>query len=243
MSAHVWYFCEVFSLRRSLWQLWLISKSFSKVRRKYGFIRTARLAISELGFDLLNGTDTCIDLGSESMHGAGVNPAHAGSNPVLFAEALACLGIDERDRVLLDFGSGKGRALLLASHHGFRKAIGVEISPALCAIARRNVSVYRKRNPALAFEVHCADAAGFVVPDDVNTGFLYNPFGPEAISAVIDRIAESLARSPRDFYVIYLHPSHRELFINGGFRIVSDQRAEALVLFRSARAGHTSGNL
>jgi SAM-dependent methyltransferase len=233
----------VFSLRRSLWQLRLISESFSEVRRKYGFIRAARLAIGELGFDLLNGTDTCIDLGSESMHGAGGHPAHAGSNPVLFAEAVACLGIDERDSVFLDFGSGKGRALLLASHHGFRKAIGVEISAALCAIARRNIRVYRKRKPGVTFEVHCADAAGFEVPADVNIGFLYNPFGPETVSAVIDRIAESLARSARDFYVIYLHPTHRGLFLKAGFRIVGEQRAEALVLFRRTGAGHTSGNL
>lgn len=174
------------------------------------------------------------------MRVQGAHPAHAGSNPVIFAEAVDRMVFDKKNSVFLDFGSGKGRALLLASRHGFRKAIGVEISPALCAIARKNIAIYGKRHPRACIEVHCADAASFEIPIEVDIGFLYNPFGPEIIRSLIDRITESVARCPRDFYVVYLHPHFGDVFVNAGFRNV-EQEANWLMLLRRGQSCARSG--
>src|SRR5208283_3490988 len=40
----------------------------------------------------------------------------------------------------IDIGAGKGRGLLVASEFHFRKVVGIELNPALAAIARSNVA-------------------------------------------------------------------------------------------------------
>jgi SAM-dependent methyltransferase len=214
-------------------QCYLISQSFFKVCRKHGFLRTSNLAVRELFFDIVNGTETSIDLASESMILRGLEPAHAASNPLIFAEMIKHVSVEKKTSVFLDFGSGKGRAILLATQHGFTKMIGVEISSEFCAVARENFAKYLKYNPESFIEVYCADAGTFEVPIEVNIAFLYNPFGPEVILLMLDRIAESIACSPRKFYVIYLHPRFGDLFTQAGFSIVYRQGADGLVLLHN----------
>src|SRR5688572_18369938 len=55
-----------------------------------------------------------------------------------FLDIVAVAGIDPHQYDFIDFGSGKGRALVLAAEAGFRKAVGVEISPPLHEVAIRN---------------------------------------------------------------------------------------------------------
>ena len=52
-----------------------------------------------------------------------------------------------RDGVFVDVGCGKGRILLLAAEQGFNQVVGLEISPALCQIAERNVETFKEARP------------------------------------------------------------------------------------------------
>ena len=52
------------------------------------------------------------------------------------------LHLDYRRFTFVDVGSGKGRALLLASDYPFREIIGVELSPDLDRVARSNIARY-----------------------------------------------------------------------------------------------------
>ena len=52
------------------------------------------------------------------------------------------LHLDYRRFTFVDVGSGKGRALLLASDYPFREIIGVELSPELERVARTNIARY-----------------------------------------------------------------------------------------------------
>src|SRR5271168_5236996 len=52
------------------------------------------------------------------------------------------LHLDWRRFCFVDVGSGKGRALLLASDYPFREIIGVELSPQLDRVARANIARY-----------------------------------------------------------------------------------------------------
>ena len=47
----------------------------------------------------------------------------------------------------VDVGSGKGRALLLASDYPFREIIGIELSHELERIARANIAQYTEARP------------------------------------------------------------------------------------------------
>ena len=65
------------------------------------------------------------------------------TEPTLFEEMLASLKIDFRNFTFIDLGSGKGRALLLASAYPFRRIVGVELLPALNRIAQENLENYK----------------------------------------------------------------------------------------------------
>jgi hypothetical protein len=89
--------------RESVRQLCLVSRSFPKVSRTRGFLRTAHLALRELLFDLLNGTETSIDLISDAAPYKPRHPAHAGSNPVLFAELICRVSLEKKTSMFLDW--------------------------------------------------------------------------------------------------------------------------------------------
>ena len=59
---------------------------------------------------------------------------------------LRALDIDYSDFVFVDYGSGKGRTLLVAAEFPFKKIVGVEIAQELHAIAGKNVDQYRGNN-------------------------------------------------------------------------------------------------
>src|SRR5262245_10773651 len=80
-----------------------------------------------------------------------VNLAHAYAyQPVqlgVFARILRAAPIEPANYVMVDFGSGKARALILGAEHGFKRLIGIELAPALHEAALRNVAAYRQRRP------------------------------------------------------------------------------------------------
>ena len=47
--------------------------------------------------------------------------------------------------VLVDYGSGKGRVLVVAAELGIQRIVGIEFSPGLVAIAKCNLERYRAR--------------------------------------------------------------------------------------------------
>ncbi|MGW2162216.1 hypothetical protein [Nonomuraea sp. NPDC001699] len=210
-------------LSRLAGQFRLITRSFPAAQRRYGVARTLRLVAHELLFDVRHGTDT-------SLEPRGRTTAHEGTNPLLFAEILRDAPAATAGRVLVDFGAGKGRVLMLAAGHGFAAAIGVESSPGLCAIANANLARF-SRGRSCALSVICADAGSFAVPTSVTVGYLYNPFGAETMRAVVGRILESLAEAPRDFHVLYLNPRHADLFVTAGFAETA-RRHDAVLLSR-----------
>src|SRR6185436_10035090 len=71
------------------------------------------------------------------------------------------------DTVFVDFGSGKGRVLLLAAQFPMKRVVGVEFSPQLCQVARQNIEAFRRSHPRIApIEVVESDAALYSIKDD-----------------------------------------------------------------------------
>src|SRR5262245_38553083 len=87
------------------------------------------------GFDAVYGTDTGGVLGVGSLDIPDSQMEHSMQYGALseeeFIRIMNELPIDWRDLVFVDLGSGKGRALLLASRYPFKRVIGVEISRVL----------------------------------------------------------------------------------------------------------------
>ncbi|MEM7283223.1 MAG: methyltransferase domain-containing protein, partial [Pseudomonadota bacterium] len=60
-----------------------------------------------------------------------------------FRRMLDVLPCSFKDYTLVDYGSGKGRTLLIAAEYPFKQIIGIEYSEELVKIADKNVATYR----------------------------------------------------------------------------------------------------
>jgi predicted RNA methylase len=145
---------------------------------------------------------------------AGLFASHYHPAParVIF-HALNDLPIRHEDYVFVDFGSGKGRALLVAANFGFRKVIGVEASPALNDVALQNIARYRSdQQKCRAIEAHCMDCLEFECPDENIILYMYHPFAASVLRDVLARVAQRFSRSSREIYIVYLSPFHDRVF-------------------------------
>jgi len=131
---------------------------------------------------------------------------------------MRAVRIDPREYLFIDFGSGKGRALVLAARYGFKRVIGVEFARSLHEIAERNIAIYRSRNEGTPpVDLHCADAVDFTLPDADAMLFFYNPFGCEVLSQICRNIEVAFRSRPRTLVIAYRNPVHANVFDSLGF--------------------------
>jgi predicted RNA methylase len=110
--------------------------------------------------------------------------------PAVMRNIFDNLGVDPRGLTFVDFGSGKGRALLCAAAFPFKRIVGVEWSTDLCAIARRNVEIFRSRHSsAPEIEVKCLNVLDYEMPPGPIVVYTFNPFGPTLTRQVFEKIA------------------------------------------------------
>lgn len=112
---------------------------------------------------------------------------------------LNYLKLNEND-VLIDFGCGKGRVLILASLRKIKKVIGVEYSKFLVDIANKNTALLNI--PHSPIEIFHNDAADFEIKEE-NIFFINQAFGVQSLSRVLDNIKQSLLRNPRPIRIVY----------------------------------------
>jgi hypothetical protein len=136
----------------------------------------------------------------------------------LFRRMMLVLPRELSDFTFIDFGSGKGRTLLLASNYNFKKVIGVEYAEELHAAALKNIAVYQnKSEKRLYIESVLADAVTFPIPNEKCVFFFYNPFKEYVMSRVLINIENSYLANPRKMYFIYYNPVFSTLFDNLSF--------------------------
>ncbi|MDP9039664.1 MAG: hypothetical protein M3O02_10395, partial [Acidobacteriota bacterium] len=169
-------------------------------------------------FDRTHGTDT----GGLLPTSAGPHPSAAhsrdywGTAPSLLQGSLARWQATladtpylPSDYTFLDLGCGKGRALMLASELPFARILGVELDPALVAIARRNLALWaRTPHPATILQVLHADALLVPLPETPLLLYLFNPFGEPIVRALADRLAALLPARRHPVDILYTRPEH-----------------------------------
>ena len=167
-------------------------------------------------FDWRHRIETCstaelsgLTIQSENVvHGVLNDPIH----PKLCFEILGALGIEYSDYAFIDLGSGKGRALVIASEYPFQRVVGVEFAEELHSIARRNVRDYRSRTQQCTnIECLLLDATEFIPPPVPTVFWMNNPFRPPVLIPVLRNIGKSLSEVPRDLILVYLTPFHAQL--------------------------------
>ena len=209
---------------------------------------TLRLMTSELLFDFRHGTETSAvmerdQLGElKSASNAGHATYHA-VNPMIFDRAIKVVSKLAPDctqkGTFIDFGCGKGRALLLASKYEFPTVVGIEFSTVLHDICETNLATFENKQGLLnLFELHLGDAAKYRIPDDSTVWFWFNPFDSVTTRCVAKNMTASLERNPRDAYLIYARPTHAQVLYDSNFSVVGEVRIagkylDALILSHS----------
>lgn len=114
----------------------------------------------------------------------------------------------------IDFGSGKGRAVLLAARHAFKRVIGLEFSKELHAEAVANIALFRQagRLAAPVVESALADVLDYELPDGPLVLYTFNPFGAAVMKPLLERIVASHQAKPRKIYFIYYDCVDHALF-------------------------------
>jgi SAM-dependent methyltransferase len=131
---------------------------------------------------------------------------YADSGGIEFDKILANFQISSKDAIL-DFGCGKGGALISLSKYPFSKISGVEISPELVNIAQNNIRKLKIKNVDIA----CCDAADFKQLDEYNYFYFFDPFPCSVMLEVLANIDKSIMARPRRATIIYLNPFCHDL--------------------------------
>jgi SAM-dependent methyltransferase len=145
---------------------------------------------------------------------------HDPSDWIGLRRALGRLGITSDD-VFVDYGSGLGRAVLVAATLPFRRVIGVELSEDMTARARANVEHNRGRLKAQEVELVTADAVEWEVPRDLTIAYLYCPFTSDIFDRVMQNLFDSVDEHPRALRIVYNYPvEHSRLIRTGRVRVL-----------------------
>jgi hypothetical protein len=123
--------------------------------------------------------------------------------PEEMEEILARVAIDFSEYTFVDFGSGKGRAMFVASNYPFRRILGVEFARELHEIACRNIRTYRSHNQKCfdIVSIH-EDATAFELPTEPVVLYFNNPFRGQVMEAVVTNVKRSLEAAPRPALVL-----------------------------------------
>lgn len=152
---------------------------------------------------------------------AGENKKHAsiyqGANYFLLEEAFSFLKETGSSGDLVDFGSGKGRIMAVAGHHGFKQITGIDFAPALCNMAKQNIESIKENYPEVKFEILCVDAVNYAIGKNDSIFFFFNPFDEIVMLRVVKNILQSVRQHPRKIYVVYMNPVEKEIFLSAGF--------------------------
>jgi len=155
---------------------------------KYGLDTSKRVELSDLNIE--DGSTT---------HGSPYQP----TGVLAFRKALGSIDIP-RPVTFVDYGSGKGRTLVLAAMKGFEKVVGIEFSSELCEAATNNLEKIKAKlpNKQTEIEVICTDATKYQYTDKENVFYFFYPFDNTIMKRVFATIEESISRVPRDAIII-----------------------------------------
>ncbi len=125
---------------------------------------------------------------------------------------------DASQYTFIDYGAGKGRALVLAAGFDFQRVVGVELFASLHADAMANVAAFRARDErARKIELLCMDAAAYPPPSGDLFCYFYNPFDDVVMRKVLNRLSDAHRAEPRRILVAYSNPVHADVFDGADF--------------------------
>jgi predicted RNA methylase len=168
------------------------------------------VVIEDRWFDFYHNVDTASQLHEQQNRGwpeDKVNFHYLPIRPKCARRVLRHLPVEGRgEYTCIDFGSGKGRALLVAAGLGFRQLRGIELRKELHDQACENFRQCRNVRTCSMESINM-DATEYEFPNEKLVLFFFNPFGSEVMAKVIRKLSESLSHACRDVWVVLHDPT------------------------------------
>jgi len=189
----------------------LLGKRLHRSVKKRGVVATIRMALQpstlkalQSGhvrgvdeFDAIHGTETATLQEAVEFSVTGESALFAKRyQPLMSRHIFAALDkVEGCERfTLVDIGSGKGKALMLAmERYPFAGFLGVEFVPELHETAVRNLKIFTG-NRKVRWNLLCADACEFKIPDEPCVFLLGNPFDRPIMEKVAKRLIDHGAK-------------------------------------------------
>lgn len=173
-------------------------------------------------FDLQYGVETGgwlspVELQSGHLHDSHITAYH-GTQPSSFRGGLAQwqasmqrTGHSVEEFTLVDIGCGKGRVLMLASEHPFRRVIGLELNTDIAEVARENLRRWSEHPQACRdIDVHIGDVLEFAPPPVPTLLYMYNPFDGDLFKRWAQKLAFTIQDRIEPLYLLYTYPRYEE---------------------------------
>ena len=162
--------------------------------------------IEDWWFDLRYGTETTADRVDQTRKGWETDPdnhTYLATRPKCVRRAFSAMPVkDFRDYTFIDFGSGKGRALLMAAALQFKSLVGIELRKELHDKALENFKNRRKVRSSKIESINI-NALDYEYPGGKLVLYFSNPFGEEVLRSVLNNLGRSLQSEPRDVIVVF----------------------------------------
>ena len=139
-----------------------------------------------------------------------------------------------------DLGCGRGAVVCRAALLPFQRVLGIELSRRLVHDARANLDAVRKTGLVKAGEVEIlhADAAFHRFEHGPRLVYLYNPFRPPVLRAVLANLIARQARDRLATHVLYFEPKHAHVLTDRReIRLVREQPRWAVYSVDAHRPG------
>lgn len=147
-----------------------------------------------------------------------------------FNRMLKNIEFNWEQSTFIDFGCGKGAAILLATRYNFKRYIGVELSSLLVDDCRRNVQKFIG-NRVLDYKIVNCNAVDYLIDDDVNVFYFFNPFAPSILKSVLDNIELSLKARYRKIIILYCNGMDLHLMLDRGYKIVYSEDVDPITRY------------
>ncbi len=158
---------------------------------------------------------------------------YQGASYLILLELLKKLPGELKNKIFVDYGSGKGRVLFCAEFTGFNNLLGVELDKELIDEAMQNIKTYSKKRKESKFIFVHQNALDFEIPNEAQVFFFFNPFSDNIMQKVADNILRSFRSYERDIYIVYMNPQFKEVWSHKGFETFftdgNSRYAEAII--------------
>ena len=193
----------------------LIYYTYGAIKSGSDLKLAAMQAYNRQGFDIFRGIDTFETLTVDKEYSKNIDSpdliqaVNATSDKVerIKKSVLYLLNtrITREDTTFIDFGCGKGRSLIVSHDLGFKSLVGVELSPYILDICRKNLEKLKIECNLINASIKDVDYGSLNLSKKNILIYAYNPTSIDILIESISSLLSSLTKQ-QNFFLIYTNP-------------------------------------